>query len=147
MILLAQFQTYCRGLHDEAVDVHIDASTSAQADLLRRLLSQDRSLDHGNPSVKTIGRDFRRLGIDLADALERAGASSALDDLETLVKFRNGIAHGNESDIEALVASRRIGANPQSYRRHRRSVATLVTTMDRVVANDLAAMLQIPRPW
>ncbi len=43
--LVAQFQTYCRGLHDDAIDVHVSHNDAHQGDLLRTLMTQGRKLD------------------------------------------------------------------------------------------------------
>lgn len=149
VVLVAQFQTYSRNLHDEAIDVHVNAANPRQADVMRRLLTQGRKLDVQNPQPAALGSDFGRLGFDLVPALKAEGAAikEALTKLELLVRFRNAIAHGNESELAGIVASGDIKPTLGSYRQYRRTLNRLVGTMDRVVATELATVLQIPSPW
>jgi hypothetical protein len=149
LMLLAQFQTYSRNLHDEAIDVHAGAANQRQADVMRRLLTQGRKLDLQNAQPATLGSDFGRLGFDLVPTIKAQGAAmeAALAKLEFLARFRNAVAHGNESELTGIVASGDIKATLASYRQHRRMLNRLVDTMDRLVAAELATVLQIPPPW
>lgn len=149
VVLVAQFQIFCRDLHDEAIDVHVAAANVRQADLLRNLLTQGRKLDVQNPQPAALGSDFGRLGFALIPALRAEGTDieNALEGLDLLVRFRNAIAHGNESVLQRLVSGGEIKATLTSYRTYRRTLNRLVGTMDRVVAAELASGLDIPRPW
>jgi hypothetical protein len=149
VVLLAQFQTFCRGLHDEAVDVHVGAANPAQATILRTLLTTNRHLDHKNPRVAALGSDFGRLGLTLVPDLKALGpdVTDALDRLETLVDFRNGLAHGNETEVAAAVGTGRIKATLGSYREHRKTLSVLAANIDSVVASGLATGLGITSPW
>jgi hypothetical protein len=148
-VLLAQFQTYSRNLHDEAIDVHVSVANPRQADLIRRLLTQGRKLDIQNPQPAALGSDFGRLGFDLVPTIKVEGAvmERALAKLELLVRFRNAVTHGNESELAGIVASGDIKSTLASYRQYRRTLNRLVGTMDRVVAAELATVLKIPPPW
>jgi hypothetical protein len=149
VVLLAQFQNYCRELHDEAVDVHVAAAAPVQASLLRTLLTRDRHLDHKNPRAGALGSDFGRLGLALIPDLKASGAalSDILDGLEVLVDFRNAVAHGNESALVSVVATGQIKATLGSYREHRKALSELVATMDVVVASGLSSGLGVAAPW
>lgn len=149
VVLVAQFQTYSRNLHDEAIDVHVDAANPRQADVLRRLLTQGRKLDVQNPQPAALGSDFGRFGFDLLPALKAEGAAmeDALAKLDLLVRFRNAVAHGNESELAGIVASGDIKSTLASYRQYRKMLNRLLSTMDSVVAAELAAVLQVPPPW
>ena len=149
MALVAQFQTYCRDLHDAAIEVHVTAADANQADLLRALLTQGRKLDVQNPQPAALGSDFGRFGIQLIPALRAHDPAMAdsLESLDRLVRFRNAVAHGNESELAGIVASGVIGTNLRSYRWYRRMLEGLVGSMDRVVGAELASRLQIPAPW
>jgi hypothetical protein len=98
--LVAQFQSYCRGLHDAAVDVHVAIATPAQRNLLRTLLTQGRKLDTQNPRRSTLGADFGRLGFSFIDHLERTcrNTKHQLALLDDLLDYRNAIGHGDEED-------------------------------------------------
>jgi hypothetical protein len=149
VVLVAQFQTYCRDLHDEAVDVHVAQANPRQALVLRNLLTQGRQLDNKNPRAGALGSDFGRLGIELVPKLKAVSQplADAIDGLEVLVDFRNAVAHGNESELAAVVASGHIKASMTSFRIHRRTVTRLVGTMDHVVSTELARGLHIAPPW
>lgn len=70
VVLVAQFQTYCRDLHDEAVDVYVGAANPHQEAILRKLVTQNRDLDRKNPRPGALGSDFARLGIELVPKLK-----------------------------------------------------------------------------
>lgn len=147
--LSAQFQSYCRSLHDEAVEVHIDAATVAQRPMLQILLTQGRKLDSGNPRRSTLGSDFIRLGFDFVTDLKAKGPATLnrLDKLETMLDYRNAIGHGDESKIVAIEAGGQIAATKASYQRYRQAMNGLASTMDRVVAERLSQVLGIAQPW
>lgn len=110
--LVAQFQTYCRKLHDEAVDLHVTHANRHQAELLHTLLTQGRKLDNQTPRSSVLGSDFGRLGFSVLEAMRAVGARAErdLDRLDVLVDFRNAIGHGNETEIAALVGQGEIKA-------------------------------------
>ena len=65
VLLMAQFQGFCRDLHTEATDAL--ASVVRPAGLgttLRAHLMAARALDRGNATAGNIGSDFDRLGIE-----------------------------------------------------------------------------------
>ena len=147
--LVAQFQEYCRELHDGAAAVHVAAANPRQAAVVFNLLTEGRRLETQNPRVGHLGSDFGRLGFSLVDELKAADPAvpSRLRLLDVLVDFRNAISHGDETKISALTKGGDIRATKASYRRFRRTLDRLAGTMDAVVGSALAAGLQIPRPW
>lgn len=149
LALVAQFQSYCRDLHDEAAQVFIGQASPQQMSTLKVLVVQGRRLDTHNPRRSTLGHDFVRVGLTLIDDLKAEGSEVAgqLDALDRVVDYRNAIGHGDETKIAALEASGRIKATKRSYEQHRRALDTLAGTMDDVVADKLASSLGIPRPW
>lgn len=149
VVLVAQFQTYCRDLHDEAVDVYVTAANPCQDAVLRKLVTQGRELDKKNPRPGALGGDFGRLGIELIPKLRAVSpaVSDAVDGLEVLVNFRNAVAHGNESELVTVVATGQVKATLASYRAHRKALNQLVGTMDQVVSTELATALTIAAPW
>lgn len=149
VVLVAQFQTYCRDLHDEAVDVYVGAANPHQEAILRKLVTQNRDLDRKNPRPGALGSDFARLGIELVPKLKAVSqeVTDAVDGLEVLVDFRNAVAHGNESALAAAVATGQIKPTLVSYRSHRRTLDQLVGTMDQVASAELANELHIAPPW
>lgn len=149
VVLVAQFQTYCRDLHDEAVDVYVGAANLHQQAILRKLVTQNRDLDKKNPRPGALGSDFARLGIELVPKLKAVSAAvtGAVDGLEVVVDFRNAVAHGNESALAAAVTTGQIKPTLASYRSHRRTLNQLVGTMDHVVSTELANELHVAPPW
>ena len=147
--LVGQFQAYCKALHDESVVVHLAHANPQQAPVLRRLMTVGLRLDRQNPRCSALGDDFARVGIDLISAIKSKSrrAASDLDSLDLLVDFRNAVAHGNEGTIAILVADGRIRPTLTWYRRYRKTIERLVTAMDDAVADSLAGVLAIPRPW
>ncbi len=71
-MLVAEFQSFSRALHDEAVDLHVAAAVVGQQSMLRTLLTQGRKLDSQNPRRAAIGSDFGRLGFSFIDELKAA---------------------------------------------------------------------------
>lgn len=146
--LAAQFQSFSRDLHDEAVSVHVDAANPSQQVLMRLLLTEGRKLDTGNARKSSLGSDFGRLGFDFIGDLKAKGPATEkrLLHLEDLIEFRNTIGHGDEGKILALEA-RGISSTKAVYQKYRQALNGLAGTMDRVVAERLAAVLGIAQPW
>lgn len=147
--LVAQFQAYCRGVHDEAVEVQFLNANPQQSDMIRKLLTQGRRLDKMNPRSDHLGSDFGRLGIAIVDALNVKGASFREDVrlLDVLVDFRNAIVHGNETEVTSIIGTGDIKATKTVYKAYRKTVDRLATTMDEVVAARLGSILGVEPPW
>lgn len=145
----AQFQSYCRSVHDEAVQVHVSAATASQRPMLQILLTQGRKLDTGNPRKSALGSDFIRLGFDFIADLNAEGPATInrLDKLEIMLDYRNAIGHGDESKIVAIEGAGQITATKASYQKYRQAMSGLAGTMDSVVAERLSQVLGTPRPW
>ncbi|MDQ6782076.1 MAG: hypothetical protein M3063_01245, partial [Actinomycetota bacterium] len=149
VVLVAQFQSFCRALHDAAVDVHVGAAVEGQQVMLRTLLTQGRKLDTQNPRTSALGADFGRLGFSFIDDLKAQGAVTQLQlvGLEQLIDYRNAIGHGDETKTVALESATNIRSTKGSYLRNRRALNSLASTMDDVVATQLTALLGVTRPW
>ena len=149
LVLVAQFQTYCRDLHDEAVGIHTAHANLGQAAVLQQLLTQGRRLDTANPRTDALENDFGRLGFKLLPALRSEGGQVAdwLSRLDVLIELRNLVSHGHETALQTFIASNDIKPTLTSYRKYRRTLNYLVSTMDGVVAAQLASGLDVPRPW
>lgn len=146
---VAQFQSYCRNLHDEAVAVHVAVAKAGQQSMLRTLLTQGRKLDSQNPRRAALGSDFGRLGLAFVVELKaaRPAVAAELDHLEELIDFRNAVGHGDESAIAVIESRGAVRSTKASYVRSRRILDRLVSTMDEVVAVRLGALLGVPNPW
>lgn len=129
--------------------MHVSAAVAGQRRMLRTLLTQGRSLDNQNPRRAALGSDFGRLGFSFVDELKAAQATAAgdLDDLEVLIDYRNAIGHGNEAAVATIEAAGVVKATKAAYTARRGSLDRLAGIMDDVVADKLAALLGIPKPW
>ena len=147
--LMAQFQGFCRDLHDEATRVHVDAATEGQKQTLHLLIRQGRRLDTHNPRRSVLGHDFARLGFSLIEDLKAAGpeVGAQLEMLDLLVDYRNAVGHGDEVRIEMIEGAGRVKATKRSYVEHRRSIDGLAGTIDVTIAAGLARVLGTPPPW
>lgn len=64
VMLMSQFQGFCRDLHSEAIDNLVAAvSPAAVRSVFRGVLIENRALDRGNANAGSIGSDFGRLGL------------------------------------------------------------------------------------
>jgi hypothetical protein len=147
--LVAEFQGFCRDLHDAAVDVHAREANARQAALLRNLLTQGRKLNSSNPRPAALGNDFGRLGFSFIDDLKARGAPTPahLTALDQLIDYRNVIGHGDGWGI--IREESRTGIRPTitCYQQHRDDMNSWAGTMDDVVADKLATLLNVPKPW
>lgn len=147
--LVAQFQGFCRDLHDEALRVYLDEANPLQRQNLATQLRQGRRLDLRNPRRSTLGHDFGRLGLDLIGGLKQVEpeCEMRLVALDQVVDYRNAVTHGDEVMIEQIETSGAVRSTKRSFQRHRRIFDRLAGTVDHVVAGQLARFMEIDVPW
>lgn len=141
--LVAQFQGFARDLHDLAVEEFVASiEPSARSEAVRQLLTQGRKLETNTPRPSTLGSDFGRLGIGLIPAIKDVDTRGAqrLETLENVVELRNAIGHGNDAEIDRL-ASEGYKATKTAFRKYRRTFNALARTLDSVLAEQLASLL------
>ena len=107
VLVMGQFQGFCRDLHSEAADALSRAvQPSELASVFRVSLTTARALDRGNPTAGTIGSDFGRFGVqfwpEVYEHDSRNGGRRAK--LDALGHWRNAIAH---QDFTASVVTGR----------------------------------------
>jgi hypothetical protein len=132
VLLLSQFQRYCRDLHSESVEFFLPAGLSEEwRGVLRKSFLQGRKLDSGNPNPGNIGADFSRFGIRLWDEVGAVdlGNLDHKDALQSLSLWRNAIAHQDFSGSNLGSLSLRF----ETVRSWRRSCRCLATAFDRVM--------------
>jgi hypothetical protein len=146
VLLLSQFQRFCRDLHEQCVE-HMVRQSALQPfeGILVPLLTAGRKLDAGNPNPGNIGSDFGRLGIAfwrdlrLKDA-RNEGRQLAL---ESLNRWRNAVAH---QDFRSRELGGRNTLRLAEIRRWRRICEQLAVDIERLM---YAYLLQIRglAPW
>ncbi len=144
--LSAQFQGFCRDLHDEAVQ-HLATliQLTAFAEVVRLDLLMGRRLNTGNPNPGNLGADFGRLGLELWGALTKHDPRVANDRgaLESLNVWRNAIAH---QDLDPTRLGGRTSLSIATARRWRTSCDRISRALDAVVRTHLV-WLGVRRPW
>jgi hypothetical protein len=146
VLLLSQFQRFCRDLHEECVE-HLVRQSALQPfeGILIPLLVGGRKLDAGNPNPGNIGSDFGRLGIafwrDLR--LKNARNEDRQFALESLNRWRNAIAH---QDFRSRELGGRHTVRMVEIRRWRNTCERLAVDIERLMH---AYLLQITgsAPW
>jgi hypothetical protein len=149
--LAAEFQGFCRDLHDNVIVVLIGEialhSRELSAMLATSLLA-GRGLDRRSADPKTIGDDFERVGSDLWASLaaRRPGAVQGWrEGLNLLHRARNGVAH---DDADALVAVETAGWPVQlpTVRRWRNLLDEFATALDHEIVLDISELVG-RNPW
>jgi len=147
MLLAAQFQGFCRDLHDECV-VHLIVAIAPPANLwlvVRDEFTRGRQLDRGNAQPGSLGADFGRLGNNFwaeVDALNPRGAASKAM-LEALNRWRNAIAH-QDFDPDQLGGTTTLKL--AQVRHWRAMCGRLARDFDEVMRRHLQAMTG-SSPW
>jgi hypothetical protein len=162
--LSAEFQGFCRDLHEDAA-IHVTESIRLAPEnakiapvvlnaLVReRVLSlaaksqKERRLDTGNVNVDALASDYSMLGMDLwADLAKKYPAKTPKwkTNLNRLNEVRNGVAH---SDADKLVrAHREYGLTLATFTRWRSSLNGAAHAMDKAV-NAYLWDLTGSEPW
>jgi hypothetical protein len=153
LALAAEFQGYCRDLHDLATDEFVQWTGQLNGPLQRVItvrLTDSRQLDRGNAHPGSLGSDFGRFGLQLWAELARRQPARAVrwnSALTALNDARNGIAHADAAKIAGLAKGGYPLSQLRTIQNWRRSLTGLVTTLDDVVADHLGRLFQVPKPW
>ncbi|HYI60211.1 MAG TPA: hypothetical protein VEW93_00230 [Acidimicrobiales bacterium] len=112
---MAEFQAFTRDLHDLGAELLVMGSGSRPdfTALLVSAVTEGRQMNRSNSDLNTLRSDFRRLGIQgLNGRLEAANGHWATRRkprrrgdkayYEDLIRLRNALAHGNQSDLDRL---------------------------------------------
>ncbi len=93
VLLSAHFQGFCRDLYTEsAIAIAIKVRASLRP-LIQAQFMANRAIDHGNPNLQNLKKDFERFGFTLDLAAADPGNPARLHDLSELNKWRNIVAH------------------------------------------------------
>lgn len=148
--LAAEFQGFCRELHDVVGDQLLGGiPNSTLAAVMRVYFNENRQLDRGNAQPNSLSSDFARFGIDLWPRLTARYARTRRwkKSLDLLNQGRNAIAHSNDARIIAIADD---GYNLNSvadFRACRSKINQLAIAMDNVLAAHIGATLQVAEPW
>ena len=145
--LAAEFQGFCRDLHDEAAEAiacQVGTSGDQIVVLFQSALTRARNLDKGNAQPSSLGSDFYILDIPLWSDLEvrypkRKGQWHTT--LSRLNAARNAIAHRNDDQLAKVKLVRPL--NLRTFRAWRSSLNGAAAGFDCVVGaylNDTASI-------
>jgi hypothetical protein len=141
VLLSAHFQGFCRDLHTEASQIIVSKVRPTLQVLIQDQFTARRYLDHGNPSIDNIAKDFKRFRFDLKAELN-ADPGNALrrQHLAALNQWRNVAAHQGTvlpSGSPLILPSLQVW---------RQSCDGLATALDGIVYNQLRKWLR-RNPW
>ena len=148
--LAAEFQGFCRDLHDDAAIVVADSLAeeyAARIPVLLGALVRGRKLDTGNAGPGNIGNDFGNLGMSLWPDVYvryRAWGPKWNKVLERLNDVRNAIAHSDNAKLAQVKATQPLTL--ATFRRWRGSLNTAASGFDKVVGAYLR-YLTGTAPW
>ncbi|MDD4866602.1 MAG: hypothetical protein PHQ28_05580 [Mycobacterium sp.] len=138
--LAAEFQGFCRDLHDDAVltiiaDLDGVEGADIHRQLLRSSLTRSRKLDSGNAGPGNIGNDFSYLGMTFwPDIRQRYRARGPRWNyiLENLNDVRNAVAHSDAAKLADVRAQQPLTL--RTFRAWRRSLNDAASGFDAVVS-------------
>ena len=151
VLLVAEFQGFCRDLHNEACTAFARAVGDGDGslfDVVLKALTDGRGLDSGNPNLSTLQQDFGRLGLDLRGELRashrfnigrRRKLGQALD-------LRNAIAHSDPRRLPDA-ASDTYDVKLSQVKSWMWAMHMLANQMDIVVARHIANLTGGRQPW
>jgi hypothetical protein len=141
VLLSAHFQGFCRDLHTEASQIIVSKVRPTLQVLIQDQFTASRVLDHGNPSLDNIGKDFKRFRFDLkAELLADPANVLRRQHLAALNQWRNVAAH------QGTILPPGGPLTLPSLRVWRQSCDGLATALDGVVYNQLRKLLR-RNPW
>ena len=102
VLLSAHFQGFCRDLYAEsALTIAMRVRPSLRF-LIQAQFTSNCALDHGNPNLQNLRKDFERFRFVLDPAAVDPGNPARLQNLSDLNKWRNIAAHHSPVPITGL---------------------------------------------
>lgn len=139
LLLSAHFQGFCRDLYSEAAQVVALKVRATLQVLVQSQFTAHRALDHGNPNLHNLRKDYERFGFRLNLPAHDPANQLRLQHLAGLNDWRNVAAH--HGTIPAA------GIPPLAeLRGWRNSCDGLATSLDRIMYNQLRRLLR-REPW
>jgi hypothetical protein len=93
VLLSAHYQGFCRDLYSESAQIIVSRVRATLQVLIQAQFTAHRVLDHGNPNLQNMRKDFERFGFTLDLAAADPSNPGRLRDLTELNKWRNIAAH------------------------------------------------------
>jgi hypothetical protein len=148
--MLSEFQGFVRDLHDLAVERVVSASGAAStfAPILIDGMTAGRGIDRGNATTPTVKSDFARIGLSpLNPALHNSRWSKGDSaEFDLLVRLRNALGHGNETELRALLAGGAVKDTVSWARARLPLINRYVRALDKLVWNHLVRATG-KEPW
>ncbi len=135
--LAAEFQGYCRDLHDDAAiafTARVGTDSDQWTEVVRNALVRSRKLDQGNANPSTLGGDFQTLGLNFWPSIHAAYPNRGKkwnESLTDLNSARNAIVHRNDSQLARVKAIQPL--NLATFKKWRRSLDGAATGFDNIV--------------
>lgn len=139
LLLSAHFQGFCRDLYTESAQIVASKIRATLRVLVQEQFTANRKLDHGNPNIENLKKDFNRFGFSLRMAAHDPANNARLSALGDLNDWRNIAAHHGVVPPAGLPAL----ATIQIWRN---SCDGLATSLDDIMYNHLRSILK-RQPW
>lgn len=149
--LASQFQGFAKDLHAETAITFGSLAQPGSPTLARVIstgLQTRRELDRANAQEDSLASDFGRFGVALWDELTKSDARTPVrrKHLKWFNTARNALAHDDDSKLASVIAAG-YKIDLTWIRRWRSSLSGLAGTMDAVLAEHLARLFNVPKPW
>ncbi|AWM38672.1 hypothetical protein GobsT_31400 [Gemmata obscuriglobus] len=139
LLLSAHFQGFCRDLYSECAQVIASRVRITLQAMVQSQFTAHRALDHGNPNLSNIRKDFERFGFTLDLAAADIANPPRITHLSKLNEWRNIAAHQGTVPPTGL-------PSVTDLRNWRNSCDGLAASLDRVMYNRLKRQLRRD-PW
>ena len=93
VLLSAHFQGFCRDLYTESAQIICRRVRVTLRILIQAQFTVNRALDHGNPILQNLKKDYERFGFKLDLAAADPANAARLQGMAELNKWRNIAAH------------------------------------------------------
>jgi hypothetical protein len=146
--LAAQFQRYCRDLHDLCITAVAATAPVPLRSTVREAFTRGRRLDRQNAHSAALGDDFGRFVADFWPAVDRLGHRFAARRrrLDQLNVWRNAIAHHDFRHISADALTRGTRVDLATFHTWYRALDELAGGIDRTVHAGLLTLTGVS-PW
>jgi hypothetical protein len=139
VLLSAHFQGFCRDLYAESAQITAFRVRPSLRILIQAQFTAHCALDHGNPNLQSLRKDFERFGFTLNLGDFNAGNPARLQHLNELNRWRNIAAHHGVVPPNGL-------PSPADLRDWKKSCDGLAASLDGIMYNELRKILR-RAPW